>query len=319
MPDGFTAKGVSTLYNADGEITAQWVKSRADDERQLAMLRAAFDGMADELPRAAPTAKPKQVTNGLANLYPIADFHLGMLAWNEEAGEDWDTDIAEDLLVRWFERAIAQSPDAEVGVLAQLGDFLHWDGLDAVTPEHKNILDADTRFAKLVRVAIRVLRRVIGMLLEKHRHVHVYMVEGNHDPASSIWLREWLTAIYEKEKRLTVDNSPTPYYCFEWGQSSLFFTHGHKGKFPQVDSIFAGMFRDVFGRTKHSYAHCAHLHFDALTETRLMKVEQHRTLAPKDAYAARGGYLSGRSAKVITYSDVYGEVGRVTVTPEMCK
>ena len=32
-----------------------------------------------------------------------------------------------------------------------------------------------------------------------------------------------------------------------------------------------------------------------------MKVERHETLAAPDAYAANGGWLSGRSAKVITY------------------
>ena len=40
-------------------------------------------------------------------------------------------------------------------------------------------------------------------------------------------------------------------------------------------------------------------------------------MAGKDAYAANGGYLSGRSADVITYSKEYGQVGRQTMTPEM--
>ena len=32
-----------------------------------------------------------------------------------------------------------------------------------------------------------------------------------------------------------------------------------------------------------------------------MIVEQHRTLAAPDAHQARGGWISGRDAKVITY------------------
>src|SRR6185295_8939132 len=36
VPDGFSVKGVSTLYNSDGEVAAQWVKSQADAERQIA-------------------------------------------------------------------------------------------------------------------------------------------------------------------------------------------------------------------------------------------------------------------------------------------
>ena len=76
-------------------------------------------------------------------------------------------------------------------------------------------------------------------------------------------------------------------------------------------------FRDVFGRTVNSYAHMGHLHHERELETNLMLVEQHRTLASPDAYASRGGWLSGRSAKVITYHNKHGEVGRCCITPEM--
>jgi hypothetical protein len=48
-----------------------------------------------------------------------------------------------------------------------------------------------------------------------------------------------------------------------------------------------------------------------------MYVVQHSTLAARDAYAARGGWMSERTIKAITYHSKYGEVGRITVTPEM--
>jgi hypothetical protein len=48
-----------------------------------------------------------------------------------------------------------------------------------------------------------------------------------------------------------------------------------------------------------------------------MTVIQHPTLAARDAYAARGGWLSERSATAITYHDKFGQVARNTVVPEM--
>ena len=60
-----------------------------------------------------------------------------------------------------------------------------------------------------------------------------------------------------------------------------------------------------------------HLHSDELKSTNLMMVERHETLAAPDAYAANGGWPSGRSAKVITYSKRGGEVFRSTLRPEM--
>ena len=320
VPDGFAVKGVSTLYREDGTVAAQWVKSTADAERLKQLLDAAFAGMADDLPRAGLSAAPARCNADLLTCYVLTDFHLGMLAWGEETrDEPWDLDIAEKMLVQWFAAAIKQSPDSETAVLAQLGDFVHFDGLDAVTPEHRNLLDADTRFQKVVRAAIRVLRRVIDMLLVKHKTVRVLMAEGNHDTASSVWLREWFRAIYESNPRVIVDTSPDPYYCIEHGKTSLFFHHGHKRTVSNVADVFAAKFRDVFGRTTHSYAHMGHRHHVEVKETNLMLVEQHRTLASKDAYASRGGWMSGRDAKAITYSAKYGEVARATISPDMAR
>jgi hypothetical protein len=86
-----------------------------------------------------------------------------------------------------------------------------------------------------------------------------------------------------------------------------------------VDDVFVAKFREVFGRTKYSYAHMGHMHHVDIKETNLMVVEQHRTLAAKDAYASRGGWLSGREASAITYHKDYGYTGRVVITPEMVK
>lgn len=314
VPDGFKVKGVSTLYRDDGTVAAQWVKSQADAERREAMMREAVEAMRESVPREKPRAAPKRTEAELLNCYVVTDYHLGMLAWGEETGDDWDTDIAERMLVDWFGAAIAQSPAAETAVFAQLGDFLHWDGMEAVTPQSRHILDADTRFQKLVRVAIRVVRRVIGMLLAKHQKVHVLMAEGNHDMASSIWLRELLSELYADEPRVTVDVSPDPYYCVEHGRTALFFHHGHKRGLKDIDTVFAAKFREVFGRTRYAYAHLGHRHHVEAKETNLMLVEQHQTLAAKDAYASRGGWMSDRSAQVITYHDKLGEVGRVRVS-----
>jgi hypothetical protein len=317
VPDGFTVKGVSTLYGADGGLKVQWVKSRADDERREAIMREAFEAFSDELPRHIPRNKSPVGNSDLAACYILTDYHLGMLAWHEETGADWDIRIAEDMLIAWFGEAIRATPQAEVGILAQLGDFLHIDNLDALTPASRHTLDSDSRMQKVVRVAIRSVRQIIGMMLAKHPRVHIIMADANHDPIGSIWLREWLAAHYENEPRITVDLRADGYYCYEHGDTSLFFHHGHKRKPENVDDVFVAKFREVFGRTRHSYAHLGHMHHAKTIESPLMIVEQHRTLAAPDAYASRSGFMSGRSASAITYHKSSGYVGRSIITPEM--
>ncbi|MCV5968703.1 hypothetical protein, partial [Lactococcus petauri] len=79
--------------------------------------------------------------------------------------------------------AIRQSPDASTAILCQLGELLHHDSHDSVTPAHRNVLDADSRLQKMIRVVIRTLRRIVAMLLEKHAHLHFILSDANHDPA----------------------------------------------------------------------------------------------------------------------------------------
>jgi hypothetical protein len=320
VPEPFIVKGHSTLYDKDGNTKLQWVKTTVEDTKIQQMMLEAIEALKEEIPRVNLMSPPPLGNHNLLNCYVITDYHLGMLAWSEETkGGDWDIDIAQELIIKWFAQAIQQSPDADTAVFAQLSDFLHFDGMDAVTPASKHLLDVDTRFAKLVRSAIRVLRTVIDMLLAKHQKVHVIMADANHDPVSQIWLREWFSVLYENEPRITVDKSPNPYNAFEFGKTALFFHHGHKRKVTNVSEVFAGQFREMFGRTKYAYAHTGHLHSIDVKENNLMIVEQHRTLAPADAYAARGGWLSGRDAKVITYHSQFGEVSRLTINSDMLK
>ena len=323
QPDGYAIKGTSSLVdyreNPEGETILQWVKTDRDRERQLELMREAIAAMCDDIPRLPAIKSPKMTNSNLLNLYVVTDYHFGMLAWDEETGkgENWDTAIAETLLIKWFEAAIASSPNAETGILCNLGDFMHFSGLEAITPESGHVLDADTRFHKVVRVVIRTIRIVIDMLLHKHKKLHVIMAEGNHDRDASPWLSEFLSAMYENDKRVTIETSPSPYYCYEWGLTSLFFHHGHKKTVSNVADVFAAMFRDIFGRTKYSYAHMGHRHHIDVKEGNLMVVEQHRTLASKDAYASRLGLLSDREAQCITYHKDYGHCGRIVITPKM--
>lgn len=320
--DTLTLKGRTSwnVIQPDGTRIAERevVMERADVAAQRSAMEAVAAALAEKLPRETPIAAPTHTNADLLNQYTVTDLHMGALAWNEETGRgDYDLAISERLIEDWFAAAIALAPASDTAILAQLGDLVHWDGFESVTPTSRHVLDGDSRFDKMVWAAIRVFRKVVRMLLQKHRHVHILMCDANHDPASESWMRGWMDAFYEEEPRVTVDRSAGTYYAYQHGDVSLFFHHGHRRKIANIDSVFAGQYREMYGATKHSYAHLGHLHSDELRSTNLMKVERHETLAAPDAYAANGGWLSGRSAKVITYHKSHGEVGRLTLTPGM--
>jgi hypothetical protein len=318
VPDGYLVKGVSTYYDKDGKPAGQWVKSAVDRARMEEIMREAFKAMADDLPRQKPIPAPRITADKLANVYTLTDSHVGALAWHRENLQaDWDLKIAEQTLTGCFEYMVNASPAAKVGIVAQLGDFLHSDGLAAVTPTSGHLLDQDGRFPKVVQAAIRILRRVVNAALAKHEKVVVLMAEGNHDLASSVWLRAMFQALYENEPRVQVIDSELPYYVYKHGQTMLCWHHGHLKKNDDLPILFASQFPRVWGDTVKRYAHCGHRHHVEEKEHSGITVVQHSTLAARDAYASRGGWMSERQCTAITYHEDFGQVARNTVTPEM--
>lgn len=319
LPENHYLKGVSTLYDGEGNVKAQWVKTNLDHEAAEQAREAAVKAMCEAIPPVAPVPPPAACAADLCNLYTYSDFHLGMLAQEEEGGADWDLKIAERTLLSSFAAMVSQSPPAHTAIVNIQGDMLHSDGLLPVTPAHRHVLDQDGRFSRIVGVAIRSIRQLVTMALEKHQAVHLVICEGNHDEASSVWLRLMFQALYEAEPRVTVNASELPFYVFVWGETMLGFHHGHKVKNEQLPLLFAAQFPQEWGQTKRRAVHCGHRHHCDEKEYNGVTVVQHPTIAARDAYAARGGWIADRAVQSITYSKKYGQVGRVFVTPEMLR
>jgi len=319
VPVGFAIKGVSQYISKEGKVAGQWVKSSVDAQAQQEALKAAIEAMCEDIEPVKPVHVVGDVHKNLCNVYTFTDSHVGMLAWNHETQSgDWDLSIAEATLVGCFTQMVNSAPKAETCVVAQLGDFLHYDSaVSAVTPLHGNVLDADGRMPKMVKVAIRILRTVIDIALQKHDKVVLLLAEGNHDISSSVWLRAMFQALYENEPRIQVIDSELPYYTYQHGNTMLGWHHGHLSKNEALPILFASQFPKVWGNTTKRYIHCGHRHHTDIKEHSGVTVEQHPTLAARDAYAARGGWMAERQVTAITYSDVYGQVARNTVVPEM--
>jgi len=317
VPDGFKVKGVSTYYNKDGKPSGQWVKSSADEDRRTQIIRDAFVAMSEELPKVKPSQAPAVHADHLCSLYTMTDCHVGMLAWHREGGQDWDLKIAEDVLTGCFEQMVLASPASSTAIVAQLGDWLHFDGMAAVTPTSGHSLDADGRFSKIIQVSVRILRRLVDFCLSRHDRVVVLMAEGNHDLVSSIWLRIMFRSLYENEPRVEVIESELPYYVYQHGKTMIGFHHGHLKNNDQLPLLFAAQFAPVWGGTTKRYIHTGHRHHVEEKEHSGVTVIQHPTLAARDAYAARGGWIAERQVSAITYHKDYGQVAKNTVTPEM--
>lgn len=309
VPDGFSVKGVSTLYGADGGLKVQWVKSRADDERREAIMREAFEAFADELPRYKPGAAPKRGDADHLPVYVIGDAHIGMYSWQEETGQDFDLSIAARELCGAVDRLVNSAPATDAALILNTGDYFHSDTSANVTLRSNNALDVDTRWAKVLQVGIRALRRCVESALTKHKTVHIVNVAGNHDDHTSIFLSIALAAFYEKDPRVKVDLSPAAYHYFVFGSNLIGMTHTHK-KPEALGPIMATDRPEAWGAAKHRFWYLGHVHHRRVVELPGCVVESFRTLAARDAWHAAEGYRAGRDMTCIVLHARHGEVER---------
>lgn len=316
-PDPFLVKGVSTYYGKDGKPQGQWVKTKLDDERREEMIRAVVAAMSQDIKREPAVKKPGHALADLCTLYTLTDCHVGMRAWGKETGADWDLEIAEKTLVGGVSHMVGAATPSKVGIVAQLGDWLHWDSLTAETPTSGHPVDSDSRYSKVVQASIRILRTAVKIALSKHERVVLLVCEGNHDLSGSVWMRHLFSTLYENEPRVTVVDSELPYYVYQHGKTMIGWHHGHLKKMDQLPGLFAAQFPKIWGETTRRYAHMGHLHHVHEKEHPGMTVIQHPTIAARDSYAARGGWIADRQLTAITYHTEWGQVGRHTVVPEM--
>ena len=284
------------------------VKLQADDD-QLERMRDAFEGMA-----AAPVVPaPEHADADLLTVYPIADLHLGMMAWGKETGEDYDTQSAAGRVRDWVARCVASSPASETAVVLSVGDWFHADDQSNQTPASKHQLDVDTRHFKTLEVGIAAMCASIDLALHKHSRVIVRILAGNHDPHSSIALTFATAERYRDNPRVEVVKDPSLFWCHEFGRVMLAATHGDKAKPDRIVHFLADEFAPIWGRTKHRYLWTGHLHHLRAQDIGGVQQEQLRAVTARDAYAYGHAYTARAQLQAITLHRDFGEVQRVKV------
>lgn len=314
---GFVAHATSTLIKPDGSIALQWVKERADPAQEAERNKAAAEAFAAELPKLSPIRAERKHNKRLMACYPIGDAHIGMRSWHEETGEDWDLSIAEHIQCGAMRKLVESAPEAESATIVNLGDWFHYDSMEPVTQRSGNVLDVDSRYAKMVRVGVMVMRQCIESALEKHKRVRVINAIGNHDDTGAIWLSVCLSHFYERNKRVIIEQSPAAFNYFRFGKCLVGIHHGHSCKADKLPGVMAADRPKDWGEAEHRFWWLGHFHHQAVREFPGVTVETFGTLAARDAYAAAGGWRSRRYMQCIVLHDEFGEVARHTVRPEM--
>lgn len=313
LPPGQILKGASTLYDKEGNLVLQWVKSKEDSERIHEIVRTISEGFLENIKGKSKNARIKHAKqdNVLLSAYCIGDAHLGMYSWGDETGADFDLNIAEQQLMAAIDRMVAVAPNSKECLIAQLGDFLHMDDTTNATPMNSNRLDADTRFLKVLRAAVKILKYIIETALSKHEVVRVRNVAGNHDPHSSIALTLALAAYYDGNPRVIIEDSPSPFWYMTFGDNLIGLAHGHAPKPEKLAQVLAVEAAKDW-HLPFKYVWHGHIHHKRVVEEMHVLIESFRTLAARDAWHTSEGYSAGREMQCIVLHKQYGEIERYT-------
>lgn len=296
--------------NPDGTSYSTLLKPEKDGVEDIAdRIRAALEGLAP----APAVPAPQHADDSLLTLYPIADAHLGMMAWGAETGEAYDTRIGADRLVSWIGQAVASSPQSETAIILDVGDLNHADDQTNMTPRSKHVLDVDTRHFRTLEMTIAALGTSIELAKAKHKTVIVRILPGNHNPTSYIAIMFALVERYRNDPRVEVQKVPGEFFAHEFGQCLIAAHHGDKAKAERMVMYLADEYAALWGRTKHRFLWTGHLHNHKSQDIGGVQWEQLRAITARDAYASSHAYVARSQLQAITYHRDLGEVQRVKI------
>ena len=294
----------------DGTSYSVLLKPPAEDGPSLAeRVREALEGLTP----APPVDAPEYTDDALCTVVPLADGHIGMMAWGAETGEDYDTGLAVARIRNWVGRVIDASPSSGTAIILDVGDLTHADDQTNQTPKSKHGLDVDTRHFRTLDVTIAALAYSIDYALRKHRKVVVRILPGNHNPHSYMVVMFALAERYRNEPRVEVQKVPGEFFLFEFGKVMIAAHHGDKAKADRIVHFLADQYAESWGRTKHRFLFTGHLHHHKSQDIGGVTHEQLRALTARDAYAVSHAYTARSQLQAITYHRDLGEIQRVKV------
>lgn len=298
--------------NGNGDNLYFYVGKDDDAVSLDTMVDMIEESFADLTP-APPMTPPEDVMDDLVTVYPIADAHLGMLAWAMETGEDYDSRIASERIQSWIGRAVSSSPASKEAIIIDVGDLTHADDQKNMTPGSGHILDVDTRHFRTLDITIKTLVTCVETALARHEKVTVSVLKGNHDPNSYLTVLFSIAAWFRNEPRVDVLKQPGDFFVREFGKVLISANHGDKASAQRLVMFLADRYAEMWGRTVFRYLFTGHNHHLKSADIGGMTWEQLNGVTAQDYYTFSHAFSGRAQLSGITYHKDEGVRSRVYV------
>lgn len=202
---------------------------------------------------------PEYETDGDTLVIKVPDLHIGLLAWRNECGEDYDLKIAKSNFLSCItdvRRRCEEKPLKKI-IIVTLGDVLHTDN-DKQTTEHGTFQQTDGRLGKIIECAESMLVQAIEMLKEVAPIKYIY-TSGNHDRFTGYMLAKMIENRYLNDENIEFDTAQNPFKRELIGNTLCCFHHGDAPK-KNIDECVYTQCKDLISYAKWIEINVGHLH-----------------------------------------------------------
>jgi len=303
----------STIHTKDGEEVERWDRVKPFSQ-SLDSLIAYLEKRIPSVPTTS-IIQSNNIQNEVCLEWTLADFHYGLLAWDKETGDDYDMNIARDLLVNSANEIFSRAGMVDTVVLALMGDNFHTDFFANMTEASKHPLSVDSRYPKIVHTGAEIFISAIEICLRHARHVKVITLYGNHDKQTSVNLQLILHYAFRNEPRVEIDLGVSKTRYHVWGITATAYHHGDMTKPSRLCSELVRhvAINDIQG-VREFYAKQGHLHKELVQNIDGVTFEIVMSPVARDGHAAGSNYASKRATVATTYHKEYGQLSRYIIT-----
>lgn len=207
-----------------------------------------------------PRLSLAKMDNAFSVVLSPTDFHWGKYA-PTYTGDPYNREIAKERLFSSTAEIlsrISRRGRPEKIFLALGGDGLHIDNMQRATTRGTP-QDCDSTPAEMIASYMAVCREYVDYI-RQFADVEVYVVNGNHDYYSCIFLREALDGWYHCIPNVKVVKDLSHRQTFLYGESLITFVHGDSGKVKDYPAVIASENAKLWGQSKWRFIFTGHLH-----------------------------------------------------------
>lgn len=234
------------------------------------------------------------------------DAHIGLLAWRNEAGKDYDVHIAVDRFKETISDIVKRCEGRKFKLInfATLGDILHIDNTNNETNKGTR-QDVDCRLPKLFDLGVDTIIDVIDILLTLNCPIQYTYVCGNHDTFSGYALAKCVEKAFSKNPNVTFDVKPLPQKTHVYGNTLVGYCHGSMNS-KNLGEWLQKKFRPQYGASKFAEVHCGHLHSEAVKENCGVLIKHLPAICESSYWEASEGYCADKGIMCFVYNDITG-------------